>query len=57
MGAPGRVEASGAVFEVEFMLPWSFSEEEPRKHMAQLQHNVWMVSRAAVLSMGSPCRI
>ena len=24
----GRVEASGAVFEAKFMLPWSFSEEE-----------------------------
>jgi hypothetical protein len=23
----GRVEASGAVFEAKFMLPWSFSEE------------------------------
>jgi hypothetical protein len=29
MGATldGRVEATGAVFESKFMLPWSFSEE------------------------------
>ena len=29
MGATldGRVEATGAVFEAKFMLPWSFSEE------------------------------
>jgi hypothetical protein len=25
--ADGRVEATGAVFEAKFMLPWSFSEE------------------------------
>jgi hypothetical protein len=25
----GRVEASGAVFEAKFMVPWSFSEEQP----------------------------
>jgi hypothetical protein len=33
------------------MLPWSFSEEAAaEKHMAQLQHNMWvMASRAAVL--------
>jgi hypothetical protein len=35
------------------MLPWSFSEEAAaEKHMAQLQHNMWVVaSRAAVLSV------
>jgi predicted phage-related endonuclease len=49
----GQVEASGAVFEAKFMLPWSFSEEAAaEKHMAQLQHNMWVVAaRAAVLSV------
>jgi predicted phage-related endonuclease len=49
----GRVESSGAVFEAKFMLPWSFSEEAAaEKHMAQLQHNMWVVAaRAAVLSV------
>jgi hypothetical protein len=49
----GRVEATGAVFEAKFMLPWSFSEEAAaEKHMALLQHNMWVVaSRAAALSV------
>jgi predicted phage-related endonuclease len=49
----GRVESTGAVFESKFMLPWSFSEEAAaEKHMAQLQHNMWLVaSRNAVLSI------
>src|SRR3954466_12071208 len=49
----GRVEATGAVFEAKFMLPWSFSEEgAAQKHMAQLQHNMWVTaSRTAVLSI------
>jgi predicted phage-related endonuclease len=49
----GRVEATGAVFEAKFMLPWNFSEEAAAgKHMAQLQHNMWVVaSRTAVLSI------
>jgi predicted phage-related endonuclease len=55
MGATldGRVETTGAVFEAKFMLPWSFSEEAAaEKHMAQLQHNMWVVaSRTAVLSV------
>src|SRR5579859_5833962 len=55
MGATldGRVEASGAVFEAKFMLPWSFSEEAAlEKYMPQLQHNMWVVaSRSAVLSV------
>jgi predicted phage-related endonuclease len=55
MGATldGRVEASGAVFEAKFMLPWSFSEEAAaEKYMAQLQHNMWVVAaRSAVLSV------
>ena len=55
MGATldGRVEASGAVFEAKFMLPWSFSEEAAaEKYMPQLQHNMWVVTaRSAVLSV------
>ena len=49
----GRVEATGAVFEAKFMLPWYFSEEAAaEKHMAQLQHNMWVVAaRAAALSV------
>jgi predicted phage-related endonuclease len=49
----GRVEATGAVFEAKFMLPWSFSEEAAaEKHMQQLQHNMWVVTaRSAVLSV------
>jgi hypothetical protein len=43
----------GSVFEAKFMLPWSFSEEAAaEKHMAQLQHNMWVIqSRSAVLSI------
>ena len=41
----GMVEATGAVFEAKFMLPWSFSEEgAAQKHMAQLQHNMWVMN-------------
>ena len=41
----GIVEGTGAVFEAKFMLPWSFSEEAAaEKHMAQLQHNMWVVN-------------
>ena len=49
----GMVEGTGAVFEAKFMLPWSFSEEgAAEKHMAQLQHNMWVAaSRTAVLSV------
>jgi predicted phage-related endonuclease len=49
----GRVEGSGDVFEAKFMLPWSFSEEAAvEKHMAQLQHNMWVASaKTAVLSI------
>jgi predicted phage-related endonuclease len=49
----GRVEATGAVFEAKFMLPWSFSEEAAtEKYMPQLQHNMWVVTaRSAVLSV------
>jgi predicted phage-related endonuclease len=55
MGATldGVVNTNGAVFEAKFMLPWSFSEEAAaEKHMAQLQHNMWVVNaREAVLSI------
>jgi predicted phage-related endonuclease len=49
----GRVEATGAVLETKFMLPWNFTEEGAvEKHMAQLQHNMWVTaSRTAVLSI------
>jgi predicted phage-related endonuclease len=49
----GRVEATGAVFEAKFMLPWSFSEEAAaEKYMPQLQHNMSVVTaRTAVLSV------
>ncbi|WP_439393015.1 YqaJ viral recombinase family protein [Bradyrhizobium sp. PMVTL-01] len=48
----GRIE-DGAVFEAKFMLPWNFSEDAAgEKHMAQLQHNMWVVTaRSAVLSI------
>jgi len=33
------------VFEAKFMLPWAFSEEAAaEKHMAQLQHNMWVTN-------------
>jgi len=55
MGATldGMIAGTGAVFEAKFMLPWSFSEEAAAgKHMAQLQHNMWVVNaREAVLSI------
>jgi predicted phage-related endonuclease len=49
----GRVRETGAVFEAKFMLPWNFSEEAAaEKHMAQLQHNMWVINaRSAVLSI------
>ena len=49
----GIVEGTGAVFEAKFMLPWSFSEEAAaEKHMAQLQHNMWVTNaKTAVLSI------
>jgi predicted phage-related endonuclease len=49
----GRVEATGAVFEAKFMLPWSFSEEAAAgKYMPQLQHNMCVVAaKSAVLSV------
>jgi predicted phage-related endonuclease len=49
----GRVDPGGAVFEAKFMLPWTFSEEAAaEKHMAQLQHNMWVANaRSAALSI------
>jgi YqaJ-like viral recombinase domain len=49
----GQVQATGAVFEAKFMLPWSFSEGgAAEKHMAQLQHNMWVTAaRTAFLSI------
>ena len=49
----GLVDPGGAVFEAKFMLPWTFSEEAAaEKHMAQLQHNMWVSnSKSAVLSI------
>ena len=49
----GVVESTEAVFEAKFMLPWVFSEEgAAEKHMAQLQHNMWVVrSSSSVLSI------
>src|SRR6476661_206925 len=49
----GRVDPGGAVFEAKFMLPWNFSEQAAaEKHMAQLQHNMWVANaRAAVLAI------
>ena len=49
----GIVEASGAVFEAKFMLPWSFSgEAAAEKYMAQVQHNMWVTHlRTSVLSI------
>ena len=49
----GMVEGTGAVFEAKFMLPWSFSEEAAaEKHMAQLQHNMWVTNaKSAALSI------
>jgi len=49
----GIVEATRAIFEAKFMLPWSFSEEAAaEKYMAQVQHNMWVTHlRSAVLSI------
>jgi YqaJ-like viral recombinase domain len=53
----GLVAGTGAVFEAKFMLPWTFSEEAAaEKHMAQLQHNMWVTSsKAAALSIITGC--
>ena len=57
MGATldGMVAGTGAVFEAKFMLPWSFSEEAAaEKHMAQLQHNMWVTNARRRCSRSSP---
>ena len=49
----GMVEATGAVFEAKFMLPWSFSEEgAAEKYTPQLQHNMRVTNtKLSVLSI------
>jgi predicted phage-related endonuclease len=49
----GLIDPGGAVFEAKFMLPWTFTEEAAaEKHMAQLQHNMWVANaRSAALSV------
>ena len=49
----GFVADLDTVFEAKFMLPWSFSEEAAAaKHMAQLQHNMWVTNaKSAALSI------
>jgi predicted phage-related endonuclease len=49
----GFIADIDAVFEAKLMLPWSFSEEAAAaKHMAQLQHNMWVTNaKIAVLSI------
>ena len=49
----GFINEVEAVFEAKFILPWSFSEEAAaEKHMAQLQHNMWVTNaKSAVLSI------
>src|SRR5262245_33311004 len=49
----GMVAGGGTVFEAKFMLTWWFSEERAaRKHMAQLQHHMWVTNATgAVLSI------
>ena len=49
----GMIRETAAVFEAKFMLPWSFSEEAAaEKHMAQLQHNMWVTNaKSAALSI------
>jgi predicted phage-related endonuclease len=49
----GRVRQTGAVFEAKFMLPWNFSDEAAaKKHVAQLQHNMWVVHARSSRSFG-----
>jgi len=49
----GIVEATGAVYEAKFMLPWSFTEEgAAEKYLPQLQHNMWVTNaKLSVLSI------
>ena len=51
----GIVAETGTVFEAKFMLPWSFSEEVAiEKHMAQLQHNMWVTHLKTAVCRSSP---
>jgi len=49
----GVIEQTSEIFEAKFMLPWAFTEEAAaEKHMAQLQHNMWVTAaRCSVLSI------
>ena len=48
----GFVNDLDAVFEAKFMLPWSFSEEAAaEKHMAQLQHNMWVTNARSAVAL------
>jgi predicted phage-related endonuclease len=47
----GRVEASGAVYEAKFILPWSFSEERQPRNMPLSCSIICASSRRAVLSV------
>ena len=48
----GIVKDPDAVFEAKFMLPWSFSEEAAaEKHMAQLQHNMWVANARSSVAL------
>ena len=51
----GKVAETGAVFEAKFMLPWNFSEEAAaEKHLAQLQHNMWVTRHGRRCCRSSP---
>ena len=53
----GVVEGIGAIFEAKFMLPWSFSDEAAvEKHMAQVQHNMWVTHLRTSVARSSPAR-
>src|SRR5205823_9627693 len=54
----GLIDPGGAVFEAKFMLPWTFSEEAAaEKHMAQLQHNMWVANaRSEERRVGKECK-
>jgi hypothetical protein len=43
----GIFEGTGAVFEAKFMLPWFSEEAAAEKHMAQVQHDMWVTNATA----------
>jgi hypothetical protein len=53
MNHSGKIDSHVEVESGKFALPWNFSEEAAaEKHMAQLQHNMWVTAaRTAVLSI------